>query len=105
MTDLSALAERIEAAEGPDRNLDAMIHHRLLNGIGTGYASDAPAYTASLDAAVSLVPDRHRAGVLYGSMRNIQRTGFSNSTFLQRLILEVAAAAIRARSQGGTDNG
>lgn len=52
-----SLIERLEALESPCRECDALLHHARLNGIGTGYASNAPAYTASLDAAMTLVPE------------------------------------------------
>lgn len=53
MADELKLAELCEKADGPDRNLDAMIHGR--NGPeGVGNWSDAPAFTASLDAAMTL---------------------------------------------------
>ena len=65
MTDLRELAERCEAATGPDRELDLRIeaainpeyagldeeHARFLTRYG-GH----PSYTASLDAAMTLVP-------------------------------------------------
>ncbi|WP_316176287.1 hypothetical protein [Bradyrhizobium sp. SZCCHNRI1073] len=54
---LLELAERCEKAERPDRGLDAEIHFRIKNGIGVGCASDAPAFTGSLDAALTLVPE------------------------------------------------
>lgn len=71
MTDeatLLALADRIEAAEGPDRELDAAIALAIryqdclpcdFNGIKarTGGILNAPAFTASLDAAMTLVPE------------------------------------------------
>ncbi len=50
------LADSIEQAEGPSRELDAMIHFHITNGVGCGAAQDAPAYTASIDAALTLVP-------------------------------------------------
>jgi hypothetical protein len=57
MTDpatLLALADRVEALTGPDRALDWETHCR--NGLdGVGGYGDHPAYTASLDAALSLV--------------------------------------------------
>lgn len=55
-TTLLALAERVEAATGADRGLDSEIHHAVLNGVGVGSYGAQPAYTASLDAAMSLVP-------------------------------------------------
>ena len=53
MTD-TALIERLEKAEGPDRELDYMVHratHELYGAYGPH-----PRYTASLDAAMMLVP-------------------------------------------------
>lgn len=114
MTDLRELAERVEALEGPSREVDAEIARAInwcpagVNAVAWLRHKDAkpaywftdsfgmPAYTASLDAAMSLVPDRDRAGVLCHAMQRIQQTGFPNSTFLQRLILEIVAAALRA---------
>lgn len=73
MTDLSSLIARVEQASGPDRKLDALIAKELgfteqsgTNG-ATGrfvhnwtdprgtFVADIPAYTASIDAAMSLV--------------------------------------------------
>ena len=52
------LLARLESADGPDRELDAMIQHRITSGVGCGAAQDAPPrYTASIDAALTLVPD------------------------------------------------
>lgn len=55
--DLIALAERCEEATGATRELDAMIHWAINDGVAVGYAAYAPAYTASLDAAMTLVPE------------------------------------------------
>lgn len=65
MSDLAALADRVEQAEGPSRELDAEIKHTL--GLPWDYAAywgsrgnDKPvahAYTASLDAAMMLAPE------------------------------------------------
>lgn len=55
-TTLHSLAERVEALTGADRSLDWEIH--LRDGLdGVGMYGDHPAYTASLDAAVTLVPE------------------------------------------------
>jgi hypothetical protein len=54
---LAELAALCEAATAPDREMDAVIHFVIKDGIGVGYASDAPAFTASLDAALTLVPE------------------------------------------------
>jgi hypothetical protein len=55
---LNILAWRLQRAEGPDRGLDWEIHcRRGPDGIGAYGAH--PAYTASLDAALTLVPPHH----------------------------------------------
>lgn len=64
--DMRALIARVEAAEGADRELDAEIATATTPGMirdfeyvgftGVGDMYPAPAYTASLDAAASLVP-------------------------------------------------
>ena len=52
---LLELAERCEKAEGPDRALDYDIAHSVTRAhLETG---KAPAYTASIDAALTLVPE------------------------------------------------
>lgn len=65
MTDaatLLALAERVEKLTGPDRGVDEMIAREVLNWkppAGTGAISifTFPDFTASLDAAMTLVPE------------------------------------------------
>ncbi len=48
----------LEEATGPDRSLDWEIH--LRHGIqGVGMYGDHPHYTASLDAALKVVPKHH----------------------------------------------
>lgn len=82
MSDLAALAERVEKAEGPSRELDAEIQVRVFEKPGYRFPDRVlnrrpadwheaasrfrwdgggghcpwPAYTASLDAAMTLVP-------------------------------------------------
>lgn len=61
MTDLSQLIERIEAASGPDRELDMLIQNACRKGRKRHHtdsyrAANAPRYTASIDAAMTLVP-------------------------------------------------
>lgn len=64
MTDsksLLALVERVEALTGPCRETDAEVH--AFYGYGDKsrvWYHSAPAYTDSLDAAITLVPDRWR---------------------------------------------
>ena len=61
---LTVLAERVDAATGPDRGIDLAIyrtHFDEPDRFGTTASgkvqSLVPAYTASLDAAMSLVPE------------------------------------------------
>ncbi len=57
MTDTSSLShliERLEKATGPDRELDASINLEVFSQIAL---PDAPQYTSSIDAAMTLVPE------------------------------------------------
>ncbi len=55
---LSVLIERLEASEGPNFARDYELHHVRCGGIeGVGMYGDHPAYTASLDAALSLMTE------------------------------------------------
>ena len=65
---LLALAERVEAATGADNGIDSEIHHAVLNGVGVGSYGAQPTYTASLDAAMSLVP----SGIWTGEKWNVE---------------------------------
>jgi hypothetical protein len=85
---LIALAERVERAEGPDRELDALIEVAVFgfpqraydqaNGLRNRGADPldkmlwlknwgVPRYSASLDAAMTLVPEGWRVGFEQGS--------------------------------------
>ena len=68
------LADRVEAAKGPDRELDLRVAMAVLPGwdyplddaavaFHTKYGGQ-PAYTASLDAAMTLVPEGARIAAL-----------------------------------------
>lgn len=63
---MNDLIERIEAASGPDRELDHEIYEYLGSPVvrmvsatthGTDLVNWAPFYTASVDAALTLVPE------------------------------------------------
>lgn len=56
MTPLLLLAEKVEGLEGPDREVDCEILAAVAR-TDNGPVFAAPAYTASLDAAMSLVPE------------------------------------------------
>ena len=58
-TSVSALVDRCEAATGPDRELDKAI----ARAVGTIMNYTVPAYTASLDAAMTLVPEDHALNI------------------------------------------
>lgn len=117
MTDraaLIALAERCEAATGPDRGLDAEMHFRITDGVGCGMAQDAPAYTASIDAALMLVPKRRPDGLhlhitKIGYPSGIDRSTASifdeethvTSASASTPALAICAAALRAMAEEG----
>jgi len=123
--ELNKLAERVEALTGPDREVDVLVFQAIgapapfqfanklialeYNDIEQAYfarVSDdmrvrysPPTYTASLDAAMVLVPDSCRSGVLHYALRSIQETGFPDCTFLQKLICNIVGQALRARAE------
>ena len=107
MIDREQLAARIEAATGPDRELDAEIcvtlglseGNLLFGPDGWCFGSTtnpnphkAPAYTASLDAAMMLVPEGQEPAVL---LEAIDRCRGDN--WLKALPRHIAAAAIRSQ--------
>lgn len=108
MTDLIA---RIESADGPDRELDVAIHESIGNVVDRGCPADwhsedeTPRYTASIDAALMLVPVCHYmhvytpyGEVLQGYAVVRDRDGgplFTSAAATPALAL--AAAALKAR--------
>jgi len=95
MTDLLLLAERVEDAEGFDPDLDHAIHDLLGDNDG------APAYTLSLDAALTLVPEG--CGWTGGSGRAFHiwkytHTAVSEYGNAATPALALTAACLRARS-------
>lgn len=108
--DLMDLAARVEAASGPDREIDKAVqratgdgsgNHWFKNHLGEHTTDDlAPAYTASLDAAMILVPE----GWTCWSLRS-ERIGTGVDGQEQRELafaatpaLALTAACLRARS-------
>lgn len=59
MAEIAELIERLEKATGPNRNIDAAIAiWALETGMGINHANGHPKpYTASIDAALTLVPE------------------------------------------------
>ena len=102
MPDLLKLAERCEAAEGPDRELDLDIM-RWAENIG-GDPANARPYTASIDAALMLVPKRH-TWTLYadgcaGVCPKRDDDDLADGTIWAATpALALCAAALRARSK------
>jgi len=60
---LLELAERCEKATGPDRDLDYDIHTIALGKAPNLYGFQLPWFTRSLDAALTLAPERKHFGV------------------------------------------
>lgn len=119
--EFSRLAEQCEKATGPDRELDALIHVALgragsnIVALKTGWCAGSdsdlnpirsPAYTASIDAALTLVPDgwmllaisdfmfdgMNGARLVDCEDNSAESFGTSNNA------LALCAAALRARS-------
>lgn len=57
---MDEIIKRIEAATGPDKTLDADIWFEVYtpNAVAVPLGFEGPPYTASIDAAVALVPDQ-----------------------------------------------
>lgn len=127
MTSLLELAQRVEAAEGPDRGLDALISAMQIRAISEtrfktvqAWADTAifnrwnfPHYTSSLDAAMQLVPERWRLDHL-GEKRivpgfiatvspkmDIDGDAFGGEAATPALAL--TAACLRAKAGGGLE--
>lgn len=117
MSDLLKLAERVEAASGPDRGLDRDIFQAVAGGLywpetsqwwtNDGWADRVPVcFTASIDAAMTLVDGfvlLHLSDIGADGLP-LCRIGDPSSTpcgewtgIASRLHLAVCAAALRAR--------
>ena len=120
--DLTALIERVEAATGPDREVDAEIacamcrfrlptHTARPDPIAPGRVRDcvggwvAPTYTASLDAALTLVPSGFDWLLDSGRIAIVGRRPAGPFTARAATpALALTAAALRARlAQMGDD--
>jgi hypothetical protein len=122
---LDVLAARVEAADGPDRKLDLLIakaagHVRqqaeydyALSEYETAWAGGlgqrVPEYTASLDAAMTLIPDDMRDEIEITTLYQVARvtinmnhgpdgSPFYGSNKCNSIPLALCAAALRARS-------
>lgn len=127
MDDIASLIARVEAAEGPDRELDAAVAVAAkqvpydFEPAGNGLASwramydnrwwDAPAYTASIDAAMTLVPEGVEVATGSGSERSFAQILYPHRksgkwpqrrsvyTTAATPALALTAAALRAMEQ------
>lgn len=100
----AGLVQRVEDASGPDRELDARVHQAL--GYRDQQWAEAPEYTASLDAAMSLVPKGWRFSVsdyvspgCHAAVTSMDGPGegFARAATPARALV---AACLRARTQG-----
>lgn len=100
------LADRIETASGPSYALDCEVGQYVAKAMGTPYIVPPRAYTASIDAALALVPvgcgfsvhmpsvpdpDNRPSARVWGSLRG----AFSASAATPALA--ICAAALKAR--------
>lgn len=102
------LIKRIEAASGPDREINAEIL-LMIGGKKRGmdwwiefaYIGRAiPAYTASIDAAMTLVPEGEIWAIDYlRSPKTVARVGAFNQGSAATPALALCAAALKARQQ------
>lgn len=104
MVDLIELAERCEKAEGPDRELDLCIM-RYAENIG-GAAENAKHYTASIDAALTLVPEGLQFYLSRGDYATAATVGREQEWHATAATpaLALCAAALRARAAQGSDH-
>lgn len=137
MTDILELAANVEALDGPDREVDALIwafidpqeHDRRCSFSGMKYAGhvhtkaektahikrlaeyNAPAFTASLDAAMMLVPEGRQLsmetydsnGIYPAHVRASAWVQGAKRCFAANPALALVAAALRAK--GGEQHG
>lgn len=104
------LADRIEALDGECREVDALIHESLGNNVEHSTVqwhdeNETPSYTASQDAAMTLVPD----GVVgiffeekaYGIACTLagHETTIAGASECSGHALALCAAALRARKE------
>jgi hypothetical protein len=130
-SDLHSLAARAEAAEGPDRELDAAVWWQAarrsflsrywqgamglpreltempkLDGIGgLGVLIGAPAYTASLDAALTLASDFTEVQLWNLWNEALCQCSKAEASLRDDLARFVVAAACRARATQGENDG
>ncbi len=110
MSKLLELADRVEALSGPDREVDCLIADAVLGPVRKPYVrGHCEKYTASLDAAMSLVPDGCTWGLTtsqrQGTLAEVYREDANGLTYGRQPSGRAAlpapalcAAALRARA-------
>ncbi len=105
---LLALADRVEALTGPDREMDAAIWAigtlrewpPRLDILAQAYRDNAPRYTASIDSAMTLVPEGY--GFMVDGFKDAWfadlDAGQQMSAHATTPALALTAAALRARA-------
>ena len=98
---LTELAERCEKATGPDRELDLAIYDWLRENAGHLPSLSPPLFTASLDAAMTLVPEGTEVAMQSFGGPGPMALVKPNERFVsgKTLPLALCAAALRARGQ------
>jgi hypothetical protein len=116
---MGELIARLEKATGPDRRLDVEIHCLIigrsidtvdLDGIGrpgSGWTPSAewPPYTASIDAALTLVPRGHKWSIACGRfvqyvarVTPVEGNGYFDGECDSTPAIALCIAALRART-------
>lgn len=105
---LDEIVERLEKATGPDRQIDEAIFE-LMHGrkrhvsIFEQYdpSEKLPAYTGSVDAALTLVPSRFTVKTesvnIDGQMRHSASTDYKSEATGANLPIAISLAALKAR--------
>jgi hypothetical protein len=114
VADLHSLAARAEAAEGPDRELDAAISVAVADGCGIRWhdlrlfafatGKSPPLYTASLDAALTLASDFTEVQLWNLWNEALCQCSKAEASLRDDLARFVAAAALRARATQGEND-
>lgn len=99
---LEALAARVEALAGPCREVDAEIAGTEVSTAMWHDEDESPSFTASLDAATTLVPSEAFWSITMSADRRFhaccQRTGPLDWREAATPALALTAAALRARA-------
>lgn len=104
MTDLNRLAERVEQLSGPDREVDVEIGFAIGVIPMHGWEHLHPAYTASIDAAMSIVSEGVEFYTGWSRMtnhmdgRNYSAMAARSRAWARSYPLAICAAALRARA-------